>query len=57
MLRFHKFTIGKAWASDYGNPDEKEHFENVIKFSPLHNVRTPKSGKCKFFLIKIVIAL
>lgn len=45
MLRFHKFTIGKAWASDYGNPDEKEHFENVIKFSPLHNVRTPKSEK------------
>lgn len=41
MLRFNKFTIGHAWMSDYGNPSEKEHFDNLIKFSPLHNVHTP----------------
>ena len=45
MLRFHKFTIGYAWCSDFGNPDEEISFNNVIKFSPLHNIKAPKSGQ------------
>ncbi|XP_053693083.1 prolyl endopeptidase isoform X1 [Sabethes cyaneus] len=45
MLRFHKFTIGQAWVSDYGDVKEKVHFDNLYKYSPLHNVRTPKSEK------------
>jgi prolyl oligopeptidase len=40
MLRFSKFTIGWAWTSDYGSPENKEEFAAIYKYSPLHNVRT-----------------
>jgi prolyl oligopeptidase len=39
MLRYHKFTIGWAWTSDYGDPDTKDGFDINIKYSPLHNIR------------------
>lgn len=38
MLRFHKFTCGAGWRSDYGDPDIKEQFEYILKYSPVHNV-------------------
>ena len=39
MLRYHKFTIGWAWKSDYGDPDIKEDFEVALRYSPLHNIK------------------
>ncbi len=43
LLRFHLFTIGAAWISDYGNPDDPEQFAQALAYSPLQNVRTGTS--------------
>jgi prolyl oligopeptidase len=40
MLRYHKFTIGKYWATDFGtSEDSQEMFEYLYKYSPLHSIK------------------
>ncbi|MDX2219618.1 MAG: prolyl oligopeptidase family serine peptidase [Burkholderiales bacterium] len=39
MLRFHKFTIGWAWASDFGSAENPDEFKALLAYSPLHNLK------------------
>ncbi|HKW11365.1 MAG TPA: prolyl oligopeptidase family serine peptidase [Gemmatimonadaceae bacterium] len=43
MLRYHKFTGGGAWATEYGSADDSTQFQYLVKYSPVHNV---KAGTC-----------
>jgi prolyl oligopeptidase len=39
MLRFNKFTIGWAWTSDYGSPENPDDFKALYAYSPYHNIK------------------
>lgn len=43
LLRFQHFTGGQIWCKEYGCSDSPVDFKNLIKYSPLHNIRVPPS--------------
>lgn len=40
MLRYHKFTIGWGWVVEYGSSEKKEQFDYLLRYSPLHNLKS-----------------
>ncbi len=39
MLRFNQFTIGWAWTSDFGSPENEAEFKALYAYSPYHNLK------------------
>ena len=56
MLRFHKFPNGHIGRAEYGFSDKKEYFENLIKYSPLHNIRVPPDDGVQYPAVLIATA-
>ena len=52
MLRYHKFTIGWAWADEYGTSKDSVDFRNLYQYSPLHNI----SGKKNYPAVMVMTA-
>lgn len=43
MLRYSDFTVGDAWTSEFGSPEDPDEFRALYAYSPLHNVRAGKA--------------
>jgi len=43
MLRFDKFTAGRYWVDDYGQPEKEADFRTLLAYSPYHNIKGGKS--------------
>ncbi|ODM96223.1 Prolyl endopeptidase [Orchesella cincta] len=54
LLRFHRFTTGSCWISDYGCSEDKVNFENLLVISPLHNVKAPDDQKTQYPAVLLI---
>jgi len=54
MLRFHKFTVGYAWVSNYGCSDVADEFQNLLGISPLHNIK--ERDDCQYPAVLLMTA-
>ncbi|WAR60676.1 hypothetical protein PtB15_9B615 [Puccinia triticina] len=50
MLRFQRFTIGRTWISEFGDPEDPDAFDYLIKYSPLHNINPDAKYPALMFL-------
>jgi prolyl oligopeptidase len=39
MMRYHLFSVGRYWITEYGDPAKADEFEYLIRYSPYHNVK------------------
>jgi prolyl oligopeptidase len=53
MLRYHKFSIGKLWIEEYGNPENPDDFKFIYQYSPYHNVQAGASYPAMLFIASI----
>ncbi|VDL44498.1 unnamed protein product [Hymenolepis diminuta] len=56
MLRFHRFTIGHTWQSDYGDISKEEVFHYLMKYSPLHNIHPPATKGIQYPAVLVLTA-
>jgi prolyl oligopeptidase len=49
MLRYNKFLIARYWIPEYGDPDKKEDFLYLLKYSPYHKIRSGFNYPATFF--------
>ena len=54
LLRFHKFTVGYAWVSNYGCSDNEKDFANLRGISPLHNIK--EHAGCQYPAVLLITA-
>jgi prolyl oligopeptidase len=39
MLRYQRFSVGRYWITEYGDPDNPKQFEFLYNYSPYHHVK------------------